>query len=390
MYNGYLCLVLHGHLPYVRHPEHEKIPYLLSTSSFLLILAIFIFAPSTHAAINSDFTPQWKIGDSWDVVTREIVVESLGISGAESIESSGPAVTIHFEVTSFKDIDGEACYVVKVTYKNPKAQYEKKPLIELYVRQSDFTLKKILDREVEKESNDHDFVIFIDSFAVPVPFDFPNFPITNKDEERTDSSGTMTQKIAFLGDTVTIELTKRIETDTLKTTQTWLKGKPWWSSVKRTYTYKDFDTGKIIKTRNENEALLSGPVKIDITPPVLSVTVAPTILWPPNHEMVEVVPTVTVTDDYDSRPLVELKITSNEPVLTQGAGRTDSDIQETRVWDHQQKKMLDKIFLRAERSGTGSGRIYTINYSATDFSGNAATASATVTVPHDMGDEKKK
>ena len=24
MHKGYLCLVLHGHLPYVRHPEHEN------------------------------------------------------------------------------------------------------------------------------------------------------------------------------------------------------------------------------------------------------------------------------------------------------------------------------------------------------------------------------
>jgi len=23
MHKGYLCMVLHGHLPFVRHPEHE-------------------------------------------------------------------------------------------------------------------------------------------------------------------------------------------------------------------------------------------------------------------------------------------------------------------------------------------------------------------------------
>ena len=42
--------------------------------------------------------------------------------------------------------------------------------------------------------------------------------------------------------------------------------------------------------------------------------------------------------------------------------------------------------LRAKRAGTKpAGRIYTITYSATDGSGNKATASATVTVPHDQG-----
>jgi hypothetical protein len=38
--------------------------------------------------------------------------------------------------------------------------------------------------------------------------------------------------------------------------------------------------------------------------------------------------------------------------------------------------------LRAERSGTGSGRVYTITYKATDASGNYATGSVTIEVPH--------
>jgi hypothetical protein len=45
----------------------------------------------------------------------------------------------------------------------------------------------------------------------------------------------------------------------------------------------------------------------------------------------------------------------------------------------------DEILLRAERSGTGSGRMYTIAYAATDASGNTASALAYVTVPHDQG-----
>ncbi|HIJ53226.1 MAG TPA: hypothetical protein HPP66_10880, partial [Planctomycetes bacterium] len=42
------------------------------------------------------------------------------------------------------------------------------------------------------------------------------------------------------------------------------------------------------------------------------------------------------------------------------------------------------IYLRAERSGTGSDRIYSITYQAVDDCGNAAVRSATVTVPHDQ------
>ena len=41
--------------------------------------------------------------------------------------------------------------------------------------------------------------------------------------------------------------------------------------------------------------------------------------------------------------------------------------------------------LRSERKGSGAGRTYTITYSATDSSGNAATAVTSVVLPHDLG-----
>ena len=42
------------------------------------------------------------------------------------------------------------------------------------------------------------------------------------------------------------------------------------------------------------------------------------------------------------------------------------------------------IYLRAERAGNSNGRIYTLTYTATDCYGNTASASATVTVPHNQ------
>jgi hypothetical protein len=41
--------------------------------------------------------------------------------------------------------------------------------------------------------------------------------------------------------------------------------------------------------------------------------------------------------------------------------------------------------LRAERSGGGSGRIYTVTVEATDEAGNTTTATTEVTVPHSKG-----
>jgi len=108
--------------------------------------------------------------------------------------------------------------------------------------------------------------------------------------------------------------------------------------------------------------------------------------------MVEVTPTVTVTDNYDRYPDIKLEsVTSNEPddATGEGDGHTTQDIQTFQIWDSNQRKNIDKILLRAERDGKGSGRVYTITYTATDFSGNTARTSATVTVPRDMGKGKK-
>ncbi len=70
-----------------------------------------------------------------------------------------------------------------------------------------------------------------------------------------------------------------------------------------------------------------------------------------------------------------LSITVSESDETIGSGHTTSDI---RV------DADGSIYLRAECSGAGSGRIYTITYQAFDESGNVVVASATVTVPHDQ------
>jgi len=71
----------------------------------------------------------------------------------------------------------------------------------------------------------------------------------------------------------------------------------------------------------------------------------------------------------------DLHLQSGSPCIDIGDGHTAGDIQ---IGDD------GSIYLRAERSGTGSGRIYTITYQAVDDSGNAAVARATVTVPHNQ------
>lgn len=123
---------------------------------------------------------------------------------------------------------------------------------------------------------------------------------------------------------------------------------------------------------------------VDNTPPEISLSVSPDTLWPPNHKMVLIAPTITATDNCDSNLTIALEsITTNEGEETNTYDPNyDSTLGDGHTVDDIQVDADGIIDLRAERSGTGSGRIYTIVYSATDASGNIAEASATVTVPH--------
>jgi hypothetical protein len=125
---------------------------------------------------------------------------------------------------------------------------------------------------------------------------------------------------------------------------------------------------------------------IDNIPPEFSLSVEPNVLWPPNHKLMKVIPTWTVTDNCDESPTISLvNITMNEGDVA----NTFDPIYDVNVIDGLKVKDIQigsdgAIYLRAERSGNSSGRLYTITYKAVDDSGNATIKSATVTVPHDQ------
>jgi len=120
---------------------------------------------------------------------------------------------------------------------------------------------------------------------------------------------------------------------------------------------------------------------VDTTAPDLTVTLSPTVLWPPNHKLVPITATITVQDICDPDPTVQLiSITSSEPANGLGDGNTSVDIQDASLGTDDRQ-----FLLRAERSGSGAGRVYTITYKATDHSGNSTTRTATVTVPKSQG-----
>jgi hypothetical protein len=114
----------------------------------------------------------------------------------------------------------------------------------------------------------------------------------------------------------------------------------------------------------------------DTTSPVINnVTATPNMLWPPNHKMVPVTLSADVSDICDEKPYCRItSVSSNEPENGLGEGDTAPD------WEITGDITVN---LRAERSGTGSGRLYTIIIKCTDASANSSTKTVSVSVPHD-------
>lgn len=116
---------------------------------------------------------------------------------------------------------------------------------------------------------------------------------------------------------------------------------------------------------------------LDTTAPVISsLTVSSATLWPPNHKMVPITLSASASDAVGVSSLKIISATSNEPDNGLGDGDTAGDIAVTGALT---------LNLRAERSGAGNGRVYTITVEAKDAAGNASTRTVTVSVPKSQG-----
>ena len=109
---------------------------------------------------------------------------------------------------------------------------------------------------------------------------------------------------------------------------------------------------------------------------VSGASASPNTLWPPNHKMVAVAVSYSVSDACGRpTPTCGLSVSSNEPVNGIGDGNTAPD------WIVRSASAVD---LRAERAGPLSGRVYTITVTCSDGA-RTSTTTTTVTVPHDKG-----
>ena len=113
-------------------------------------------------------------------------------------------------------------------------------------------------------------------------------------------------------------------------------------------------------------------------PPACSnVKADPSSLWPPDHSMRPVILTGVTDPDGDATVLTITGVTQDEPLNGLGDGDSSPDAGRT--------SSSNQVLLRAERSGSGDGRVYRISFSATDGNGSSCSGVIKIGVPKSQG-----
>src|SRR5262249_18339655 len=120
-----------------------------------------------------------------------------------------------------------------------------------------------------------------------------------------------------------------------------------------------------------------GGLNLDKTPPIVQCAAGPAELWPPNNQLKPIEVAWTFTDALSG---------------TWSYAMTDAASRENGGPDDIPRFALGSTSLtgslRAQRDGSGSGRIYTLGYEGRDLAGNTASCSAMVVVPHDRSQQQ--
>jgi len=132
------------------------------------------------------------------------------------------------------------------------------------------------------------------------------------------------------------------------------------------FTYHAFDG-----TDYSNTVTVSITV-VDTEPPAINASVGTSLLWPPQHELLNVGFTFSATDNSPGTITTSLAVFSNEDDVTTAGGDESPDAKSIAV---------GTLRLRAERDATGNGRVYLIRVTATDAASNTSHQCVAVVVP---------
>lgn len=131
------------------------------------------------------------------------------------------------------------------------------------------------------------------------------------------------------------------------------------------------DPTRVERLSDHDPAVAFFEFPLDTVPPTVAATPSVAALGAPNHKLVPIEISIESSDNLGVAECHVASVSSNEPQNGTGDGNTAID------W------IIDgptSVLLRAERAGTGSGRIYTITVACTDVAGNIGTTTTAVTV----------
>ena len=146
-------------------------------------------------------------------------------------------------------------------------------------------------------------------------------------------------------------------------------------------TYALVGAGALLAT--DTSTAITNCTTVDCGPPPVAINcdgaaLSQGMIWPPDHKMVPE-NIVGVTTDGSMMPVMIVinGISQDEPVNALGSGNTAPDGYGVGT---------DTAYVRAERAGPGTGRIYFITFTATDSAGNSCgPMTLQANVPHDQG-----
>ncbi|MEK6589648.1 MAG: hypothetical protein AABZ11_03130 [Nitrospinota bacterium] len=311
-----------------------------------------------------------KTGSDTRTVYRDEGPPTLNWTPADGSSTSNPNITVQGTATDDAGIESITINGVEVSFQstnNPSDPNEVSFSVPLTLPDGDnFITVVAIDISTRSTTQTHKVTVGQQDTTPPVT--------------SISLSGAMGSNDWFVSD-VTVNLTATDEAggSGVAFTEYSIDGGTSWSNYTGPFLISSEGMTAVLFRSQDNagnvETAKSAGLKIDKTPPSLAglPAVGTCTLWPPNHKLVSV---ATVTPNDGSSGVVSFSVvgTSNEPENGTGDGDTAPDIVITG----------GNVQLRSERSGGGSGRIYTLLATATDKAGNATTDTCSCIVPHDQ------
>lgn len=130
--------------------------------------------------------------------------------------------------------------------------------------------------------------------------------------------------------------------------------------------HAEIDNGQAVGTILDDD---QAPAPLECS----AVQASPAVLWPPDHAL----RLITLNGLDSGVTLTVMGVTQDEALDARGDGHVGPDAS--------RGPTSDSVYLRAERSGTGDGRVYRIAFTAENQTGRTCAGSTTVAVSHDAG-----